>query len=131
MAQRGKLSREFPILVSSTQKEEKKGKQRERIQLLETRPKPEWFVKDKDEGGRTVWFLRFEVTGLLPRRFGPFNTKRKALLCLDRAINHLADGLSEMNNDDKDILSGPFRHTGWDRPIIEDHVGSAYRRQRA
>ena len=44
------------------------ARSREPIQLLETTPKDNWFVKLKDEQGRWMWYLRLEITGWLPPR---------------------------------------------------------------
>lgn len=68
-------------------------RKRERIQLIETPPREDWFVTEKDANGRLVWFLRLTVTGMLVRRYGPFASRRKALLFLDAALGAMADAL--------------------------------------
>ncbi len=108
----------------------KPKRERERIQLIETRPKPEWFVKSKDEQGRPIWYLRMQVTGQLPRRYGPFQTKHVALLFLDRALDQLADAQTEIEWEAQDrIRRPPFRYR-WLPMVIEDAVASAYRRRK-
>jgi hypothetical protein len=52
-------------------------------------PQPDWTVSTIDEQGRTVWFLRFQATGLYPRRIGPFQTKHGALVCLDKMLEEI------------------------------------------
>ena len=37
----------------------------------------------QDETGRRGWFLRLEITGLYPRRVGPFPTRTDALECVE------------------------------------------------
>lgn len=93
-------------------------KKRERIQLIETSPKPEWFVQTTLKTGRRVWFLRFQVTGIVPRLYGPFNTRQTALLFLDKAIDHLADFWSLVDGEcGTRMLRRKFQHI-WP-PIIE------------
>ena len=46
-------------------------KKRERLVNIETPPQREWFVRTREQG-RTVWYLRLRLTGMFPRRFGPF-----------------------------------------------------------
>ena len=56
------------------------------FEWLEQRPRPEWFVKIKSPSGRVQWFVRFKVTGLETRRYGPFAGKRQCLQFLDEAL---------------------------------------------
>lgn len=54
----------------------------------------------EDERGRTGWFLRLEVTGLFPRRCGPFATRGEAVETLDRFLSDLVPGaLCELGNE--------------------------------
>lgn len=69
---------------------------REQIALIEVTPNENWFVRTTTSRGRVVWYLRFEVTGLNPRLFGPFSSKRDCLLFLDDAINVRADFEAEV-----------------------------------
>ena len=62
----------------------KPRRKRERIQIMELPPSDEWFQKSLDSFGREVWFVRIQMTGLRTRRYGPFLTKNKGLLFLDR-----------------------------------------------
>ena len=93
-------------------------KKRERIVLIETPPKPEWFVSTR-EGGRTVWYLRFTVTGMLPRRFGPFQSRHKALLALDAIIDVIETGELE-DRADEYVFKRRF-HKTWGC-IMEDEL---------
>ncbi len=69
----------------------KAKKERERIRCIEERPQPDWFVQCKGPDGQTWWFLRLSITGLKTRRYGPFATRTRALLFLDRIIGGPAD----------------------------------------
>jgi hypothetical protein len=42
--------------------------------------------RGKDECGRTGWFLRITVSGLYPRRVGPYLTKRTAIDKLEEIL---------------------------------------------
>lgn len=68
---------------------------RERIMLMEVEPNEEWFVRAKTGRGRSVMYLRLQITGLNSRLYGPFPSKRQALLFLDDVLNSMADALSE------------------------------------
>ena len=70
-------------------------KKRERIELIEEQPLPEWFQRASDARTHPIWFLRFHATGLRPRRYGPFPTKHKALLFLDTILKQVGDALLE------------------------------------
>lgn len=69
-------------------------KKRERLVNIETPPKPEWFVRTREQG-RIVWYLRLRLTGMFPRRFGPFRNRHRALLALDDMINAMTDVTAE------------------------------------
>jgi|CXWL01.1.fsa_nt_gi hypothetical protein len=75
-----------------------KKKERERIVLIETPPKPEWFVQTTLKTGQRVWFLRLQVTGICPCLYGPFKTRHASLLFLDSAIDKLHDWIGEVDN---------------------------------
>ena len=54
----------------------------------------------EDELGRKGWFLRLEMTGLFPRRCGPFETREKTVAVLDQFLSKLVpDALCELQND--------------------------------
>lgn len=73
------------------------------------------------EQGRTVWYLRFCVTGMHSRRFGPFKSRHRALLALDGLIDAVTDVNHEMcDKAHKYRLRRRFQQT-WG-PIIEDSV---------
>lgn len=93
---------------------------RERIELLEERPRADWFVRGTDQWGKPAWYLRLGITGLLPRLYGPFSSRRKCLLFLDRAIDELTNVTAELSDRaDTYILKRPFAQRMWCRPIIE------------
>jgi hypothetical protein len=95
-------------------------KERERITQIETPPKPEWFVRTR-EHGREVWYLRFIMTGMLPRRHGPFASRHKALLALDAMISAMTDANAELSDRaDQYRLCRRFQHN-WG-PVIEDAI---------
>lgn len=100
---------------------------RERVQLMEVRPDPSWFIRSKDQDGHTIWFLKFEMTGLRPRRYGQFPTKHKAVLFLDRLIDVLGDGFSEAANwlDTYQLKSRPYANRGGHYPVVEDELIAA------
>ena len=92
---------------------------RERIEMLERRPEQNWFISKKTPRGATKWYLLFAITGLFPRLFGPFSTKRKALICLDRLHYKLAEFWTESDEvRDQYANEGEFERVNWG-PIIE------------
>lgn len=53
-----------------------------------------------DEAGRTGWFLRLSLTGLYPRRIGPYHTKEEALEVLEAvAAAFVQEPLVDLLND--------------------------------
>ena len=95
-------------------------KKREQINLIETPPNQEWFVRTR-ERGRTVWYLRFIVTGMLPRRFGPFASRHKALLALDAMLDTLEEQIWNLNNPAGEFrLKRRFQLNS--DPVIEDAI---------
>lgn len=107
--------------------EQKPKAKRERIALIETPPKPDWFVKTR-ERGRTVWYLRFIVTGMLPRRFGPFPSRHRTLLALDAMLwsAGMADGICSLPDTvNPYLLKRQFQaQQNWG-PVIEDDLALA------
>ena len=95
---------------------------------LETTPKPEWVVRGKDERGRTVWYARIEITGLLPRRYGPFKSRAQAILFLDDAVRHFPEPLDcQVRDDARRYVAQPsFRYRDF-LPFVEDELGGQYR----
>ena len=56
--------------------------------------------RGKDECGRTGWFVRITVSGLYPRRVGPYLTKRTAIDKLEEILAGLIqEPLLEMESD--------------------------------
>lgn len=102
----------------------KPRKKREKIDLIEVPPSEEWFVQTTDVSGQPIWFIRFQATGLRTRRYGPFATKHRALLFLDRLLDLIGDGLMESANrlDEYQIPARLYGHRGAHYPVIEDEV---------
>ena len=75
----------------------KEKKKRERLVNIETPPKPEWFVRTREQG-RTVWHLRLRLTGMFPRRYGPFANRYRALLALNDMVGEMTDVNAECHN---------------------------------
>lgn len=73
-------------------------KEHEKIVLIETQPEADWFVPAKTKRGRQVWYMRLRITGLNPRLFGPFKSKRQCLLFLDDAIDVIHDFDNEVED---------------------------------
>lgn len=96
-------------------------KKREKIGLIETQPETDWFVPAKTARGRQVWYLRFKMTGLHARLFGPFKSKRVGLLFLDEVINSILDPMATA--DDKASswrVTEEFSHA-W-MPLVEHPI---------
>jgi hypothetical protein len=47
----------------------------------------DWLFQSTDEAGRSGWFLRLCITGLFPRRVGPFGSKAEALGMLEKVLS--------------------------------------------
>ncbi|WP_413933383.1 hypothetical protein [Nitrospira sp. BLG_1] len=105
-------------------------KKRERIQIMEVKSREEWFKLSRDQFGRPVWFVRVEVTGLRPRRFGPFSTKHKGLLFLDHLLNGVVDGMVDASNDLEryQVRRRCFGARAGHYPITEDELCSQWSR---
>ena len=89
-------------------------RKRERIAFLERRPEVDWFVAKKTPRGKTKWYLRFTITGLFPRLFGHFSSKRKAVLFLDAAHDKLCDFWTEVDDvRDRYADEGEFERVNW------------------
>ncbi len=98
-------------------------KKRERLVCIETPPKPEWFVRTREQS-QTVWYLRLRLTGMFPRRFGPFRNRHRALLALDDMIHAMTDVTAECQDAaQKYGLNRQFRMNC--QPVIEDDLALA------
>lgn len=94
-------------------------KQAEHITQLEIPPQEDWFVSATTPRGRQVWYCRFAVTGLFPRLYGPFASKRKAVRFLDAAISTISESLTEIDTvRDAHSCEGEFQKLHWG-PLIE------------
>ena len=89
----------------------------DRICFVQRPPQPDWFVCIRNETGQEEWFLKFTVTGLFPRLYGPFSNRHQALLCLDWILNELLDGVITVENAIDNIEDGAERFfpTPWHR----------------
>ena len=118
------MATELAIVETKVQKPTSK---RERIQTIETRPEPGWFIRAKDVDGRSIWFLRFQMTGFRPRRYGQFASKKKAILFLDNLLGEMMDGLTEAEGyiEDYQIKERPFAHRSGHYPVVEDELIAA------
>jgi hypothetical protein len=53
-----------------------------------------------DEAGRTGWFLRLTLTGMYPRRIGPYDSKEEALAVSEAVIaEFVMDSMTDILND--------------------------------
>lgn len=53
-----------------------------------------------DEAGRTGWFVRLSLTGLFPRRIGPYDSKEAALAVLEAVAYQLVvEVMTDIQND--------------------------------
>lgn len=96
-------------------------KKREKIGLIETQPEADWFVPAKTKRGRQVWYLRFKMTGLHARLFGPFASKRVGLLFLDDVIESTLDSMSAADDYANDRrIKEEFTHA-W-MPLVEHPI---------
>ena len=77
---------------------EKPKRERRQIRCIETRPQPDWVIEDKDEDGQSIYYTNIKVTGLWPRRYGPFESHQAAALVLDDGLNLILDALLECEN---------------------------------
>lgn len=90
-----------------------------RLWFLERPPSEDWFISIKTPRGATKWFLRFAVTGMFPRLFGPFSSKRQAMIFLDDALIAIGDFWTSVDDiRNKYADEGEFEHISWG-PIIE------------
>lgn len=96
----------------------RKAKEREKIYLIEMPPAGNWFVKTKTRRGKTIWYLRLCITGLHPRLYGPFGSKRHGMLFLDEVLDALLVPIADVEAEiGKWKLREPFAHA-W-LPIVE------------
>jgi hypothetical protein len=111
------MTKALTIVKTNDQKPKRK---REQIVSIETPPQADWFVCTR-ERGRRVWYLRFRVTGMLPRRFGPYASRHKAILALDAMIDTLEEMMWDLNDPATEFrLKRRFQQT-WG-PVIEDDL---------
>jgi len=68
------------------------------IQCIETTPQPDWVDETKDEEGHPIYYMNVRITGLWPRRYGPFESRQAAVLFLEDALDPVLDTLLEVEN---------------------------------
>lgn len=109
------------VLCEENTKARTHRQKREKIKLIETRPTSEWFVESRSRRGRQLIYLRFQITGLNTRFYGPFPSRRQALLFLDDVLGNLRDMLAESDTDcHSRIVSEEFQNIY--PPIIDSPV---------
>lgn len=100
-------------------------RQTKRITQLEMSPTEDWFLPATTPRGRRVWYCRFAVTGLFPRLYGPFASKRQGVRFLDAAISTLSESLTEIDTvRDAHSCEGEFQRLHWG-PLIEHPIVNA------
>lgn len=96
---------------------------------MEEQPRPDWFVQCKRPDGKTWWFLRLSITGLRTRIYGPFATRHRALLFLDRIFGGWYGGglfecIAEADNhlDEYAIPERRFGNRSGHYPLVENDL---------
>ncbi|GJL56899.1 MAG: hypothetical protein NPIRA02_40310 [Nitrospirales bacterium] len=109
---------------------EQEGTQKDEIQALEVKPDDSWFIEANDYQGNTVVYLRVQVTGLLPRRAGPFSDRETAVLALASLLSDVIMDIDcEWSNDlNAYVEDRPFQHRS-NYVQAEDELGQAYLQQ--
>jgi hypothetical protein len=71
------------------------------VQIWRERPvTDDVMFKATDECGRSGWFLRLTISGLYPRRVGPYETKTEALNVLEHFLTEVClETLLDLEND--------------------------------
>ncbi|MFY4730243.1 hypothetical protein [Nitrospira sp. BLG_2] len=59
----------------------------------------DWLFHGRDEVGREGWFVRIEITGMYPRRYGPFATQEKACALLEDFLHDLVEPFANLDNE--------------------------------
>lgn len=114
------MGKELRLIASENTKQSPKPK-RVKLDRIEEEPRNDWFVHSTTRRGRPVVYLRFQVTGMSPRLYGPFPSKRQALLFLEETIIRLYTELAEADSECNDHrVADEFRHA-W-MPIVEHPI---------
>lgn len=81
--------------------ESKKTNPAQRVKIWRERPIADDVIFHGTDGaGRSGWFLRLTVTGLYPRRVGPYRTKDQAIEVLEEFIASVeVDVLCDLENE--------------------------------
>ncbi|MCA9469563.1 MAG: hypothetical protein KC643_29535 [Nitrospira sp.] len=67
-------------------KQQTKLKNSLNVSYLESPPQPEWILEIPGPKGTPLFYVRFQATGLLTRRIGPFPSRAIALGFLDKIV---------------------------------------------
>ena len=95
------------------------------LSCIETPLSEDTVVETTDRHGQPMFFFRLEVTGLFPRRIGPFPDRETAITCLDQTV----DGIyTLLQGEHKEWLQG-FSLGNRDVVLVEDELGQAYLNQ--
>jgi len=118
------------LAIVKTENPKPTTKKREQIAFLERRPSEDWFVTRKTPRGKTKWYLRFTITGFYTRLFGPFPSKRKAVLFLDAAHDKLGDFWTDVDGVCGQYTNqGEFERVNWgpliEHPLVEKPYSTA------
>ena len=63
----------------------------------------------QDETGREGWFFRLDITGLYPRRVGPFSTRAEARECFEDLLGEITlEPLLNLKNDLEGGMRGRY-----------------------
>ena len=81
-------------MASKTSKTRPANSNANKFNSIECKPQLDWIVSSVSFG-RREWFLRLQITGWCPRRFGPFETEGKALYFLDSVLNKLSESIAQ------------------------------------
>lgn len=65
-------------------------------------PKEAWFFETIGPEGQPLVYLRFQATGMVARRIGPFASCEIAVWMLDMILDLVTDGLIEVCNNGSD-----------------------------
>jgi hypothetical protein len=64
---------------------------------IETTPQANWVTESQDEEGHPIFYMNVCMTGLWPRRYGPFDSHQAAVLFLDDALDTVLNALLEVD----------------------------------
>jgi hypothetical protein len=97
-----------------------------RVKIWRERPVTEEVIfKGTDDCGRSGWFLRLMVSGLYPRRVGPYRTKGQALNALESFVYEVELELfcnlhNEMRDAQVYVVEGVPQLIGSNTALVEE-----------